>query len=410
MSLIRPWIVLCSLLFCARADAGDWPQFLGPSRDGVSAETGLAKTWPAKGPRILWHKEIGVGFSGPVVAGDRLIAFYRVKGEEIVQCLNAESGMELWKHGYPTAFEDDFRKGDGPRGTPVIAGARVVTLGADGALHCLDLKSGSVHWSRKLLKDYPVPPSYFGIGTTPVIDDGLVLVNVGAKNAGIVAFALQDGKEIWKATSDAASYSSPVVRAVEGVKHAIFLTREGVVILDPKTGAVRHQQRFRARIDASVNAATPLMIGEEAFFSASYDTGALLLKLRKDGAEQLWADRALISNHYNTCIHHDGYLYGFDGRQESGANFRCVDLKNRRITWNQPRFGCASMIFADGMLILLTEQGELVLVEANPKAFLELARARIFENGPCRAEIALANGRLYARDARQLVCADLRKK
>src|SRR5437868_7068918 len=111
MSHIRRWIAFSGFLVCARADAGDWPQLLGPSRDGVSAETELAKNWPAKGPRVHWRKEIGAGFSGPVVAGNRLVAFYRVKGEEIVQCLNAESGMELWKHGYPTSFEDDFRKG-----------------------------------------------------------------------------------------------------------------------------------------------------------------------------------------------------------------------------------------------------------------------------------------------------------
>jgi outer membrane protein assembly factor BamB len=319
-------------------------------------------------------------------------------------------GARQWKTAYPTSFEDDFRKGNGPRSTPVIAGKRVITLGADGALHCLDLESGRIHWAKMLLKEYRVPPSYFGIGTTPVVDEGLVLLNVGAKNAGIVAFALEDGKEVWKATSDAASYSSPVVRTIGGTKHAIFFTREGAVILDPKTGTVRHHQRWRARIDASVNAATPLVIGDQVFLSTSYETGALLLKLRRDGADELWSDDKIMSNHYNTCVYQDGYLYGFDGRQEAGPDFRCIDLKERRIMWNQPRFGCGSMIRADGVLILLTERGELVLVEATPRQYRELARAQVLTADPCRAQIALAGGKLYARDRGHLICLDLRGK
>jgi outer membrane protein assembly factor BamB len=398
-----------ALLMACPAWAADWPQFLGPERDGTSVETGLAKTWPPKGPPLVWRKSVGEGFSGPVIAGTRLILFHRVKDEEVVECLDAGTGAPRWKTAYPTSFEDDFRKGDGPRSTPVITGNRVVTLGADGALHCLDLESGKTIWARMLLKEYRVPPSYFGIGTSPVVDDGLVLVNVGAKNAGIVAFALADGKEVWKATDDPASYSSPVIRTVDGTKHAIFFTREGVVILDPRTGAVRHRQHWRARYDASVNAATPLVIGDRAFFSASYETGALLLKMRKDGADELWSDDKLMSNHYSTCIYQDGHLYGFDGRQEAGADFRCIDLKTRRIEWNRKRFGCGSMILADRALIVLTERGELELVEATPREYRELARAKVLDEYPCRAQIALANGKLYARDRGNLVCLDLRK-
>jgi outer membrane protein assembly factor BamB len=135
----------------------------------------------------------------------------------------------------------------------------------------------------------------------------------------------------------------------------------------------------------------------------------LMLKLRKDGADEVWSDDKIMSNHYNTCVYRDGYLYGFDGRQESGPDFRCVDLKARRVLWNQKHFGCGAMILADGMLILLTESGELLLVEATPKEYRELARAQVLDSGPCRAQIALANGKLYARDQKKLICLDLRK-
>ncbi len=406
---INPRLLILALLLAAPARAADWPRFLGPAGNGTSIETGLARTWPTTGPPVVWRQVVGEGYSGPVVAGTRLIVFHRLKDQEVVECLDAATGTRLWKTAYATSFDDDFRKGDGPRATPTIVDGRVITLGADGALHCLDLESGRIIWARMLLKDYQVPPSYFGVGTSPLVDGGLVLINVGAKKAGIVAFALADGKEIWKATSDAASYATPVLQVLDGTKRAIFFTREGPVFVDPRTGSVLYQQRWRARIDASVNAATPLVIGDQVFFSASYDTGALLLKVRKDGADEVWSGDDIMSNHYNTCVFRDGYLYGFHGRQEAGPDFRCVDLKSRRVLWNQPRFGCGSMVLADGNLIILTEQGELVLVEATPAAYRELARAVVLTAGPCRAQIALANGKLYAHDRGQLVCFDMRK-
>jgi hypothetical protein len=150
-------------------------------------------------------------------------------------------------------------------------------------------------------------------------------------------------------------------------------------------------------------------MGDLAFFSASYETGALLLKLKKDGAEEVWSDEEVMQNHYGTCIHRDGFLYGFNGRQEAGASLRCIDLKAKKVRWDHEQFGCGSMVLAEGNLIILTERGDLVLVEATPKGYREISRANVFRALPCRAQIALANGRLYARDEGRLVCFDLRK-
>ncbi|HYT89437.1 MAG TPA: PQQ-binding-like beta-propeller repeat protein [Gemmataceae bacterium] len=389
--------------------AADWPQFLGPNRDGVSTETGLVQSWPKDGPPVVWQQKIGEGFSGPVVAGERLILFHRVENNEVVACLDAVTGKERWKCTYPTSYEDQLGKGDGPRATPVIAGNRVYTLGAEGALHCLELDTGKKVWERPLLKDYRVPPSYFGIGSTPLIEGDLVLVNVGDKKAGIVAFHKDSGKEVWRATSDGASYASPTAATIDGTRLGIFFTRQGVVLLDPKTGAVRYQKRWRARYDASVNAATPLVIGDLVFVSTCYETGALLLKVRKDGVDEVWSGDEGMSNHYNTCVQHKGYLYGFHGRQETGAALRCVELKTGKVRWTEARYGCGSMVLADGNLIILTEKGDLVLAEATPDAYREKARARVLSGGPIRAQIALANGRLYARDGERLVCWNLKK-
>jgi outer membrane protein assembly factor BamB len=397
------------LLLISQATAADWPQFLGPDRNGISKETGLVDSFPKSGPPLVWKKEIGEGFSGPAVAGQRLILFHRVGNEEVVECLNAGTGKDVWKFAYPTNYQDQLGKGDGPRSTPVIAGKNVITLGAEGMLHCLDLEKGKMIWARNIVKDYKVAQSYFGVGTSPLVEGKLVLVNVGGTGAGIVAFALETGKQVWTATGDGASYSSPVATTIAGTRLAIFFTRQGAVVLDPVTGKEIFRKRWRARYDASVNAATPLVIGDRAFFSASYETGALFLRLKKDGAEVLWSNDSSMSNHYNTCVHQDGYLYGIDGRQERGPNLRCIDLKNGKVKWEETGFGCANLILAEGKLIALTERGDLVLAQATPTEYREKARARILEDGPCRAQIALANGLLYARDQKTLGCWKLQK-
>ncbi|HMF18433.1 MAG TPA: PQQ-binding-like beta-propeller repeat protein [Gemmataceae bacterium] len=401
--------IVIFLFALTQAAAGDWPQFLGRDRNGISKETGLVDTFPRSGPPQVWKKEVGEGFSGPVVAGERLILFHRVGNEEVVECLNAGSGKGVWKFAYPTNYQDQLGKGDGPRSTPVIAGKNVITLGAEGMLHCIDIEKGKKIWARNIIKDYSVPQSYFGVGTSPLVEGKLVLVNVGGKGAGIVAFALDSGKEIWKATGDGASYSSPVATTIAGTRLAVFFTRQGAVILDPLTGKVIFQKRWRARYDASVNAATPLVIGDRVFLSASYETGALLLRLKKDGADVLWSNDNSMSNHYNTCVHQDGHLYGIDGRQERGPSLRCIDLKAGKVMWDEAGFGCANLILAEGKLIALTEKGDLVLAAATPAAYREKARARILEDGPCRAQMALANGLLYARDQKTLACWKLQK-
>jgi outer membrane protein assembly factor BamB len=344
-----------------------------------------------------------------VVAGNRVIVFYRDGDREVVACFAADKGKPRWKFPYKTAYEDDFGKGDGPRSSPVVAGNHVYTLGAEGTLHCLKLDSGDKVWSRSINKDYGVRKSFFGVGTTPLVEGKLLLVNVGGKEAGIVAFATDSGKEVWKATGDGASYSSPVAATIDGVRHVIFFTREGIVSLDPRKGAVRFRKRWRARYAASVNAATPVLAGDLLFISASYETGAIVLRVKKDAAEEVWSSDKALSNHYETSIHHKGLVYGFDGRQESGSRFRCVELKTGKVRWTKEGFGCGSMILAEGKLIIVTEGGELVLVEATPEAYREKARAAVL-TGPCRAPMAVANGRLYLRDDMKLICLDLKRK
>jgi outer membrane protein assembly factor BamB len=290
-----------------------------------------------------------------------------------------------------------------------VADQHVVTLGADGHLLCLELATGKKVWEANVNEKYGVKKSFFGVTCSPIVEGNLVCINVGGPGAGVVAFDLATGKEVWKATDQEASNASPVAATINGERQLLFFTREGLLSVAPATGQVRFSKRWRPRINASVNAATPLVIGGQVFISTSYDTGSLLLEPTKDGLKEVWKSDEALTNHYNTSVHHRGQLFGIHGRQEHGAELRCIDLATGKVRWSKERFGCASLIRVGEQVLALTEKGELVLFDASADGYREAARAKILGD-TCRAHPALANGRLYSRDTKKLVCVDLRKQ
>lgn len=378
----------------------DWPQFLGPTRNGVSPET---ITWP---PAILWHKDIGEGFAAPVVANGKLILFYRSNGKEIVDCLDAASGAKIWSYDYPTTYRDDFGFDEGPRSAPSISDGAVFTFGAQGVLTAVEFATGKKRWSVDTNKQFGVKKGWFGAAGSPLVEAGKVLVHVGGQGAGIVAFDAKTGAVAWKSTNDEASYSSPTVATIAGARHAFFLTRAGLVDLDPSNGAVRFSFPFRSRSSASVNAATPLVIGNQVFISASYGTGAALLEVNGSEYKKVWANDDSMSNHYSTCVYRDGYLYGLHGRQEEGQALRCVQLKTGKVMWSVDGYGAGTVTLAGDRLLILRESGELVLAPASSDGFHSTAHQNIL-NKLVRAYPALADGRLYARDEKSFVCLRL---
>lgn len=389
--------------------AADWPQHLGPNRDSHSPETGLLRIWPKNGPTVVWKRDVGSGWAGPVVEGNRLILFHRVGEEEVIECLDSTTGKQLWKSAYKTRYVDDFNFDDGPRATPLIADKRVFTLGADGDLRSWELETGKGIWNRNIIRDYRVPKGFFGAATSPMIADGKLLINVGVKGAGIVAFDSATGREIWKAGDDAVSYSSPVVGKLDGEELAIFFTRQGLLALAPKTGEIRYHYPWRPRINASVNAATPIVSGNRVYLSSSYGTGAIVLEVKKGKLEEIWQGDNIISNHYNTPVLVKDHLYGIDGRQEGGrAQLRCVQWNTGKVRWTKEAFGCASLIAADGIIIACPENGDVVLIEPTADQYKELARASVLDS-PVRALPALEGGKLFVRDAKKLVALQIGK-
>ena len=389
--------------------AQDWPQFLGPARDGMYAGANLNMTWPKEGPAVAWQMKVGEGFSAPVVAGGRLALFHRVGNKERLDCVEARTGKPVWHYEYATDYQDDFSRGDGPRATPAIADGRVFAFGPAGVLTCLNFTNGAKLWSVDTGKEFGASKGFFGMVCSPLVEENSVLMNIGGKSAGIMAFDAASGKVLWKRGSDEASYSSPVAATINGKRYALFVTRKFFTSLDSQNGKVVFEYPWQPAIQASVSAATPLVIGDLVFISASYGAGAVVLKFKESGPEKLWSGDDILSNHYATSVHHDGFLYGFDGRQEQGCNLRCVELKTGKVRWSQDRFGAGTVTLAGDKLLLLTEKGELICAPATPAAFKPIARAQILPYG-VRAYPALADGLFYARSGEKLICLDLRNR
>ena len=214
---VRRMLVAGALL-----SAADWPQFLGPTRNGVYSGPPLADTWGPAGPRVVWRKQVGQGFAGPAVVGRRVILFHRVGNEEVVESLDAATGATEWRYAYPTTYRDDFGFDEGPRAVPVVADGIVYTFGAEGQLHAIDLAKGTRIWSEDTMKRFGVPKGFFGAGGSPLVEGGRVIANIGGDKAGIVAFDAKTGKVLWTATDDDASYSSGVAATIGGKRSACF--------------------------------------------------------------------------------------------------------------------------------------------------------------------------------------------
>jgi len=227
----------------------------------------------------------------------------------------------------------------------------------------------------------------------------------------IVSFNKADGKVLWKATDDEASYSSPVAATVNGRRYAFFLTRGGLAAADPVSGKIGFQFPFRPPIRTSVSAATPLVVEDSVFISTAYGTGALLLRIKEAGPEKVWSADGVLSNHYATSVHHNGFLYGIHGRTDPGfeppASLRCVELMTGEVKWRQESFGAATITLAGNQLLILTEKGELIRAPASPDGFKPSVRAQVVPT-QVRAHPALADGFFYARSKDKLVCLDLR--
>ncbi|MDE0102522.1 MAG: PQQ-binding-like beta-propeller repeat protein [Bryobacterales bacterium] len=412
MSLVlslRPAFVAAAVaaLLVAEVRAQDWPQFRGPERDGIVPGVETVEAFPRGGPDLLWERSVGSGFSAPVVTGEQVLLFHRRGAREIVEALRASDGEQLWETGYQTTYKDDFGFENGPRATPVVNEGRVYTFGAAGTLTCFALDSGESLWSVDTHRKYRVRKGFFGAASTPVVIGQRVIANVGGPDgAGVVAFDASSGTEVWRATDHDASYSSPIVAHIDGRPAAVFFTREGLAVLATETGDLLYEQRWRSRSRASVNAATPIALGNVVFLTASYGTGAIAMRLAGGQVEELWSGEGVLDMHYSSPVRSGGTIFGFHGRQEYGQQFRAADLISGEVLWSSNRLPAGSVTRVGDRLLLLLETGELLLADASRETFEVAARAQILA-GETRAFPAFAGGKMYARDKDTLVCLRL---
>ncbi len=409
------WL-LASLLSVTTSMAGDWPQILGPQRNGIASGERLAESWPATGPRVAWSRPVGSGFSGVAVADGRVFVFDRQGDQERVTAVAADTGKQIWQSGFKANFVPAYVNDNGPRCVPTVHRNRVIVFGAKGGLHCLDVKTGKTIWSHDTMALFnskrpfrgEPPEGYFGKGSSPIVSNGLVIVNAGGaeKNAGIVAFSLSDGKLAWQSTDVRASYSSPTLAKIGGQPHVVFAARLNVISVDPRTGKELFRLSF-GRPGPTVTGANPVVLGDQIFVTASYGFGAVMAKIGGGKVNETWRSDDILSSQYTTAISDGGKLYGVHGRQDvGGAALRCVDAATGKVAWEEPGFGYATLIAADKKLLILKTSGSLVLAGLSPTRFQAMATAKVL-TGTARALPALAGGRLYVHNSRTLKCLEV---
>lgn len=421
----------------------DWGAFLGPHGDGRSGTRGIAATWPASGPGVVWHAPMGDGYCAPTVAGGRAILFDRVDDRLRLRAVVAETGLPLWQVERPVRYVDSFGYDGGPRACPVIVGDRLLAYGPDGGLECRAVADGTLLWEVDTAKDFHVVQNFFGVGTAPLPVDAdgrrLVVVQVGGSapgttppsperldvvkglDSGLVAFELETGREVWRASDQLASYSTPVRATIGGRERILAWMRDDLVSIEPGTGRVLDRFRWRSDELFSVVAASPVVAGDRVLLSECYGPGSVLLGVEDDRFREIRRDRAgarprqALKAHWNTPVLDGGHVWASSGRHAGDAQLVCVDVESGEVRWSEGGLGRSSVTLVDGHLLVLGEYGDLVLARASADAFEEVSRARPVDPAsgrellaaPCWAAPVVARGLAFVRGAGRVVCLEL---
>ena len=372
---------------------GDWAEYRGPNRDGISQETGWFKK--DSEPQMVWKDNIGAGFASIVVANGRAYAMGNSNNTDTIYCYDAANGKGIWKQSYACDLMDKQHEG-GPSATPTISDGMVYTYSKMGQLNAWDATTGKLGWSKNIAREMGGQVPGWGISSTPAVYGNSLFVMTGAPGKCITAFDKKSGKVLWQAGDASPSYAALQVFQWKGAPYLCVFDAQGVKYMDTKNGKTLWSYGWKTNYD--VNAAIPIINGDKVFISSGYGTGCAMLQTTADDP-LLWKNRDM-KNHFNASVWLNDAIFGFDE-----SELTCLDAKTGRKLWSQGRLGKGSLIAADNKLIILSERGELVIAEANPQGFKELSRTQIL-GGKCWSAPSLANGRIYARNANgDLVCA-----
>jgi len=393
----------------ASAQSSDWTQWGGPQRNFKSESKGLATTWPETGPRRLWQRELGEGYSAIVADRGMLFTMYRKGENEVVIALDAATGKTMWEYSYAAPFsaEYDMTNGPGPHATPLVTGNLVFSSGATGKLHCVDRKSGKLLWSHDLLKEFHGNVRVNGYSCSPIAYKDKIIMMVGGPASSLIAFNQKDGAVAWKKHDFRNSTSSPIVVSVDGQDQLVAFMWGEVVGVDPINGNLLWSHPHP--VEHGLNTTTPVWGSVNLLFvSSGYDGGSRVIKLSRNGdkttTEELWAHR-LMRVHFTNAIRVGDVVYGSSG-DFGPAPFTAIDVRTGKVLWRNRTFPRASFIFADGRFIILDEDGQLLLATATSEGLTVMSKAQLL-NGQSWTVPSLAGTRLYLRDRKNVMAVDL---
>ncbi|MCA9126946.1 MAG: PQQ-binding-like beta-propeller repeat protein [Planctomycetales bacterium] len=381
-----------------RVDAQDWPQTLGPDRDGQAPVKVEFAAWPSE-LKPTWTANLGSGYAGPAVSGNQALALHRTNRQEILTAIDLATGKTLWDCAWSTTFQPSYNPDGGPRCVPTIrdsgtAKAVAICYGAAGDLTCVRLSDGKLLWHRELRKEFEADDGYFGAGAAPLVMGDQIIVCLGGRNAGIVAVAAESGATRWSATNYEASYASPI--AIRD-SLALVVTRLHTVLVDVSSGQVRAEIPFGSR-GPTVNASTPISVGDNRYLlTASYGVGATLLEIQNDTLTPIYRGKDLLASQYNTPVQLGSVVLGIHGREDVGvAALRAIDPIEQQILWEEPGFGTAHLIGVGKRALSLGIDGQLTLIDATAAGYRAQQEANL-PKGLYRALPALIGKTLLVR-------------
>ncbi|MCA9103926.1 MAG: PQQ-binding-like beta-propeller repeat protein [Pirellulaceae bacterium] len=408
--------LLTGLVFSTASRAGDWPAFLGPTRDGKSDETQLVEGWDEQGPRELWRVPGGIGMSGLAIANGLVVTLVQDDDAQRAIALDLKTGAERWSTELAPAYINAM--GNGPRATPAIDDDRVYVFTGDGILVALATADGEELWRHEPLTELGGREAEYGMASSPLIVGDRVLVTVGADQGLLVAYDKKSGDLAWSTGSDRAGYSSPVVRTLgtgdDAAEQLIAFSATSVQGFSPDDGSRLWSYDWETPYDCNI--AVPLAIDGDLLISSGENHGTVRLRIERTndgwGAREIWSSqgpRAMLRSEWQTGIQLDGYLYGFDNVGSAGpiTHFSCIDLASGERVWQEQRFGKGNAIAADGKLFATTMDGDLVLIRASSEGYEELGRATV--HGGTRQAPALSQGVLLVRDDQEIIAFDVRQ-
>lgn len=388
--------------------AGDWPQWRGPSRDGISRETGLLPEWPKEGPKVVWKGTgLGEGYSGFSVSHGRIFTQGQKAGQQYVVALDITNGKVLWQTTTTNQVYEESH-GYGPRGTPTIDGDRLYAEAADGTLVCLETATGKKVWSVNFVSDFGGRVPHWGYSESPLVDGDRLIVTPGGGDATVAALDKSTGKAVWKSSQgDGPGYSSPIEAKTGDVRQFIVFTASGVLGVRASNGDLLW--RYKKVSNGTANIATPIYQNPFVFVSSDYGTGCALLRLAAEGdkvtATEVYFNKDM-RNHYSTSVLSRDTLYGY-----SSSVLTAMNLATGQVAWKDRSVGKGSVTLADGKLYLLGEDGVVGLAEATPEGYKEISRFSVNKgNWPTWAPLVISDGKMYLREQDNLYCFDIKTK